>query len=188
MEKRYKVIKDYVNESGELCEAGDIVVLTPETRVSYLGALIKNGFIEEVKEESGEWTPKNGEKYWHIDELGRKYWYEWEDDGCDKEYASIGNVFKTEADAAKAVEWLKAFKILREDTKWFTITEAIRQQARFIFVRYDVCTKNFRTGCLNTPYRDAWIFSPIVFRTIEDAQVSIDKHAKEWKIFLGVEE
>lgn len=144
---------------------------------------LKNGFVEEVKDSL--WTPGYNENYWCIDEDGHINDYFYDNDLYDKGAIEIGNCFKTRQEAQKAAEWLKAFKVLRGDTNGYRV----KKDTGYVwFVRYDVYEDILNVDYLSTGASWCYINTPILFSTKEDAQASIDKHQKEWKIFLGVED
>lgn len=106
----------------------------------------------------------------------------WEGGGanysCFTDWDKIGNLFKTEKDAEKALAWLKAFKTLRDDAQGHKFDE----DADNYFVE---C---FTDGELRVESDDGCISQLVYFKTAELAAKSIEKHEKEWKIFYGVKE
>lgn len=94
---------------------------------------------------------------------------------------AVGNYFETEEEAQKHLEWLKARAVLLEDTNGFKPDWNNRDQAK-----YEVCY-NGLLDCIIFNFVHLHCYNSIVFRTEEDVKASIDKHKKEWLIYLGVE-
>lgn len=63
-----------------------------------------------ILEEKGPWKPKNGERYCCISGSGQERTSPWGDDSVDNGRWDIGNVFRTEAEAKRALRRLKAQK------------------------------------------------------------------------------
>ena len=128
------------------------------------------------------WRPEVGEDYWEVDPLSV-------DNICKSECAlrmttdrkfDIGLAFRTEEEAYKKAEWLKALTILQEDTKGFKPNWDDSSQCKYQVI-WD-CVRLAIDCFMGTSH------SIIAFATKEDAQESINKHEKEWRIFLGVED
>lgn len=181
---KYKVLKEFVSPvTGSLMEPSDSIELinfdddTNEKR--YYQNLVNYGFIEEIKDEP--WKPEYGEPYWFINDTAGIF----RDDGCplgqiDKQRISIGNCFQTKEQAEKAVAWLKAFKVLGDDTKGFKPDWEDFDQNKY-YVDY----KSHGKLCVDW---DVDYCSHIIhFATEADAEESIKNHKKEWLAFLGVE-
>lgn len=63
-----------------------------------------------ILEEKGPWKPKNGERYCCISGSGQERTSPWGDDSVDNGRWDIGNVFRTEAEAKRALNRLCARK------------------------------------------------------------------------------
>lgn len=137
--------------------------------------------LEPIPEEPTRWRANKGEIYYFIEtdgsvhfiyEIGLKY--------DDAKY-EIGNYFKTEEEAKKAAEWLKAFTTLRDDTKGFEPDWKNETQKKW-YVSY-----NHFHGKFYTEWCIGYQSSTIIFATAEDALESTKKHEREWLTYLGVE-
>lgn len=180
---KYRALKDFVGYNGHFFKAGEVVDYSDVDPhyvplQNLIASLLKFGFIEEIKDEP--WKPKVGDGYYFISGIGYpcyepSFCYDTEDD----ERLAIGNYFRTEEQARKAVEWIKAFKVLREDTKGFKPDSTTFQHCVFYDMEY---------GKLMIGPSDRERHTLIYFATHADAEESIKKHEKEWKVFLGVEE
>lgn len=178
----YKVLKDYTGRLGALVKAGEIVTVRHLEDDRFAQGLIRNGFIKEIKDEP--WEPKEGETDYYITADGR-------DGAClymtkdELEYAlrrnEIGNSFPTREQRDKTVEWLKAFKVLQDDTKGFKPDWSEEQGKWTVFYdsRYSILKTN-----LQSTVNDSLIY----FANVADADDSIKNHPKEWLTFYGVEE
>ena len=138
--------------------------------------------LEPITEEPTRWRAKKEEfeKYWYVDdrsEVDDSY-----DDrmAVDNERYEFGNYFKTQEEALKAVDWLKAFNTLRDDTKGFKPDWKNEKQKKWsVFYNhlYDKLYIDWHISCQ---------FSTIIFATEEDALESTKKHEREWLTYLGV--
>lgn len=137
---------------------------------------------KEIKEDPESWKPKEGDEYWYIKAFGSVRSETRADDGFDRAANEIGNVFRTEEEAEKAIEWLKARKVLFDDAKGFKPNWKDDQEYKWSVVwdGYGIrlfADFHFSETSSPGPY----------FATREDAKASIKAHEKEWKIYLGVE-
>lgn len=148
---------------------------------------ILKGWFEEIIEEpaveiSGQFKPKKGVTYFSV--------YS----GCASPYSNctqsltdsaieIGLSFKTEEECQKWIEKMKAYQILRQDTKGFKPDWKNYEQEKWS-AYYDYENGEFHSvvsyGCL--------IIGDIYFATADDARASIKAHRKEWLTVMGVEE
>lgn len=179
---RVKVLKDYISTKGNLHKAGTEEEW-PNSGVVQR-ALVIHGFAEVVTENAA-WEPKFGEEYYYLDDEADICGAYWSDDGIDDGRSVIGNRFRTKREVGKARSWLQALKVLLDDSKRYRPKKG---SGRFYFVSYDLYMNKFFVDYLSAAWPGSKCYSPITFRSEEDAQASIDKHAKEWKIFLGIDE
>lgn len=94
----------------------------------------------------------------------------------------IGNVFLTREEAEKELARRKAKQILLRDTKGFKADWKNSSQNKTL-VYYDSCDKKLKV----IPW-SVNVFGGIYFATSADADESVEKHEKEWRVYLGVEE
>lgn len=177
-----KVLKDYVGCLGNLVKAGETFYVEHPADVPFIKGLLENGFIEEIKDEP--WVPKTGNLYYYTNSCGDVYpeGHFSSNNENDAARFAMGNCFQTEEQAEKAVEWLKALRVLREDTKGFKPNWENGEQQK-----WHVCY-GYSLHQLEVSYRQLWTSEIILFATKEDAEESIKKHPDAWKTFLGVEE
>ena len=190
--KRYKLKKDIpAFKAGTECyieEAGNMV---PCRGISYTivhkDQLEKNpniltDWFEEINE-SIRWKPEMGQTYYHVGGDGRVYDDTWVNDSAvDNGRFEIGNCFKTEEEAKRVIEYLKALAVVRGDatteftkdiSNWYVYNDVSHN---YLYVSSNsYCLKN---GIFGLPY----------FATKDDALRSIELHKNEWLTIFGVKE
>lgn len=139
----------------------------------------------EKKSESKRWKPELGEYYYFVDMFGCIDSSSWDNDAVDKvdnfRY-SQRNVFKTEEEAEKHLEYLKSLAILRDDAgDWKPDLTNYNQEKYYVFFSYS-------SNCLEVDFLKVAADMNIYFETEEAAQKSIDDHKEHWLRVLGVEE
>lgn len=190
--KRYKLLKDLptfnkgdtfrLTKRGNLMSEKDGVIAYAKLTLKKFNILLDSDWFEKLPDECGRWRAKEGERYWCMQTDGEVAEdHEIGTDIDDMRY-ELGNYFKTEEEAQKAAEWLKAFTTLRDDTKGFKANWKDGGQLRWgVVYNYDT---NRLSVYLTFGIQDGVIY----FATENDALESIKKHEQEWKIFYGVEE
>ncbi len=175
---KVKVLKEYIGRnSGCLHRTGAIEEWQEVGK--YGQALIDNEFVEVLDESNAE-KPKEGEKYYFIDDtLGVDYDY-WEDDDIDNARLRCGNLYSWLEDPKKDAKWLEATRVLREDSR-----KSMKGQSSGL--TYSVwAVRGYLSIQVLTWRRTA--SNPFLFATKEDAEASIRDHEKEWQTFLGVDD
>ena len=183
--KRYRLLKDLptfnkgdtfrLTEHGHLMseEAGVITYAGPTLEKFNI---LDSGWFEEIPE-SKRWRAEKGGLYWFVDG-GVADDYEQRVNTDDGRY-ELGNYFKTEEEAQKASDWLKAFAILRDDTKGFKPDWENDEQTKWC-VLYD-----HGRGRLREDWHVYLQEGVIYFATRDDALESIKAHEREWLTFLN---
>lgn len=133
--------------------------------------------LEQAKDDKTGWTPGGGEHYMSVDGGRVREYTNIYQDATDEAIA-VGQCFKTRKEAEDCIEWLKAFKTLRDDAKGHKFDEAVDN----FFVECDT------DGEFRVESDDGFINQLIYFKSAELASESIEKHEKEWKIFYGMKE
>lgn len=193
--KRYKLLKDlptfnkgdvfYLSVLGHLVREKDGVIAYSKPTLEEFN-ILDSDWLEEIPEEYKRWRADKGGLYWYVSSYS-----EARGATCssmelycstDDYRRSIGNYFKTEAEAEKAAEWLKAFTTLRDDTKGFKPDWEKDDQEKWAVI-YD-----YQDDKLAQCYCYSIQRSIIFFANVNDAVESIKKHKREWKTFYGVEE
>lgn len=203
MTKYYKLLKDLPTfEKGDLFRLSDEghlfmeksdfnhwkskVLAYDNYTLEHFPNILEDWF-EEVEAPKERWKPKEGDKYYYI----RSYGYDriiacsrWPNDYFNQAGNEIGNVYRTREEAERAVEWLKARKVLYDDAKGFRPNWKDEQERKWSVVwvwrGINGLVIDFKTS-------ETHGYGPY-FATAEDARASIKAHEREWKIYLGVEE
>lgn len=146
---------------------------------------ILTDWFEEITEESKTvWDLKEGDEYYMIDSFfsASNVVPIWTNSDIDKDVRELGNAFLTKEEAEKEIARRKAKQILLRDTKGFKADWKNSSQNKTL-VYYDSCDKKLKV----IPW-SVNVFGGIYFATSADADESVEKHEKEWRVYLGVEE
>lgn len=179
---KYRVLQPFVSPlQGAYHKVGDVIDFRDYWSSGFVGGLLNHGFIEKLKDES--WKPEDGDNYWFVfsdGDIGYNIWRG--NDMVHQSRLDMGNCFQSEEEAEKARGWLKAFKVLRDDTKGFKPDWKSEEQGKWE-IYYDAGAGEFCVH-LQATVNDSLIY----FATEEDAAESIKNHEKEWLVYLNVEE
>lgn len=189
--KRYKLKKDtpafkagtecYIEEAGNMVPCRGISYTIVHKDQLEKNPNILTDWFEEIKE-STRWKPERDEAYYFISNDGKAMDDMWfYDSGVDNNRFKIGNIFKTEEEAERAVKYLKALAVVRGDAT----SKFVKGRDNF-YVVY-----NAAYNCLyvsdNAYLIKNGVFGLPYFATKEDAQRSIERHKDEWLTIFGVE-
>ena len=189
--KRYKLLKDLptfnkgdtfrLTEHGHLMseEAGVIAYAEPTLEKFNI---LDSEWLEEIPEEYKRWRANTGSMYWYISDSGSAVLTNEAKSSADDARYTIGNYFRTYVEAEKAANWLKAFTILRDDTKGFKANWRDEDQEKWSVV-YD-----YENGTMYVANYYTSQKSVLYFATQDDAEESIKAHERQWLAFFGVEE
>lgn len=195
---KYKLLKDTPTiKAGTIFEevTSDFDGLKELTRITPIGAKTSPQFtiqdidnfdewFEEIKEpvDSIHWNPGHGDEYFWIDECGSIFpgtFYR--DSLYDQQRLTFGNVYRTEKEAEKASERRLAEVKLRRTSNFKPDFES---DGGGWAVYYD-----YRCETLDVCGFDYYDAGEVVrYKTREDAEKSIEKNERDWKIYLGVKE
>lgn len=183
--KRYKLKKDtptvkagtIFEEKSDSYNGKKLVEVVPDwclIRPWFVVSDIDNfdDWFEEIKEPK-RWRAEGDGKYWYLDDCGVVLSNdEWGDDIDDFRY-SIGNYFKTEAEAKAYKEYLIARQVLLDDTGGWKFT--LKEQN--YFAKYSVIDNRWH---LNGDYH----YTPggIYFNDLESLKKSLKEHEEQWGI------
>ena len=164
---------------GDLWQESDNILVYSQAELDEYPNILKDWF-EEIPEHK-RWRAENEQEYFYIDGEG----FVSGDGECfhssdDRRFA-LGNYFKTREEAGKALDWLKAFTVLRDDTKGFKPNWGSPEIPKY-FVTYDYRLEELWVGS-DLKYQS----KPIYFKSRKDAKASIKAHEKEWLTYFGVE-
>lgn len=128
------------------------------------------------------WKPGHADDYYSVDS-GRISPYKNLDQGTTDDAVAAGNCFKTRAEAMEFLAWLKARKTLLDDTNGFKPDWEDVGMAKYCAVYHsNDDTLSADTWQTLNEGQNIW------FETEEEARESIEKHEKEWRIYMGLPE
>ena len=189
--KRYKLKRDlptfkageifYLSDAGNLLRESDNVPAYSWSTIDKFPNILTDWF-EEVKEPT-RWKPEKFQNYYHVGGDGFVYSDTWANGSAvDNGRFEIGNCFKTEEEAGRSAEYLKALAVVRGDATG----KFVRGTSNW-YVYYDVHCK--RLGVSSDYYCNKnGIFGLPYFATEEDAERSIEQHKDEWLTIFGIKE
>lgn len=183
MPKVYNVLKDCVIDH-DFYQCGTCYTDTKtQGDKTYIETLIRYGFIKKIVEKPKTvWDLKEGDECLKIDPAWEKGYTNIFYGEYAKNLREVGDLFLTEGEVQKEIARRKAKQILLRDTKGFKPNWNDHSQNKTL-VYYDSDDKKLKI----IPW-SVNAFGSIYFATEEDAEVSIETHEKEWKIYLGAEE
>lgn len=127
-------------------------------------------WFEEIKEPK-RWRAEGGGKYWYLDDCGVVLSNEeWGDDTDDFRY-SIGNYFKTEAEAEAYKEYLLARQVLLDDAKGGRSTPNGNNYVG-----------SYSCGTWDSTFVCNYFIGDIYFKTKEALEKSLKDHKEQWDI------
>ena len=189
--KRYKLKRDipafkagevfYLSDAGNLFRESDNVPVYGWTIIDKNPNILTDWF-EEIKE-STRWKPEKFQKYYYVGGDSFVYDDTWANGSAvDNGRFEIGNCFKTEEEAERVKEYLKALAVVRGDaTKKFTEDESN------YYVYYSFESNSLCLGCSWSCIKNG-IFGLPYFATADDVRRSIEIHRHEWLTIFGIED
>lgn len=190
--KRYKLLKDLPTfKAGEeffISDSGNLIAGTPsnpkqitvETRYGLSMKIDLMAYAQETLEEF-----PNILKDWfeEIKAISSEYYYITDDGNVDfvvekepnlsRRRKAIGNIFETEEEAKKYLEYLKAKAIIKQDTKGFKPNWQDTDEDKWCGV-WDIIHKEVSTHITWYGQEDT-----IYFKSREDIEESSEKHPEE---------
>lgn len=184
--KKYRLKADIPgHKAGEIFERGDSgMMYDAEGSVTYTASELhrRPGIMDWFKEVGNGWVPRDGEDYWGIDDTGKVYRFTNYHQDITDNHLAIDNCYRTEGEAEKRLEWLRAVAVLSADT-----ANQHPSWGDDEWNKYQVYY-NYQKGKLLV---DCWydgVNSPFSFDNESDARRSITEHKAEWLTFLGIEQ
>ena len=189
--KRYKLKRDlptfkageifYLSDAGNLLRESDNIAAYSWTTLDKFPNILTDWF-EEVNE-STRWKPEKSQNYYHVGGDGFVYSDTWANGSAvDNGRFEIGNCFKTEEEAKRAVEYLKALAVVRGGA-----TSKFARDRNSFYVYYDTISNHLAVGVSFYDLENG-IFGLPYFATTDDARRSIELHKSEWLTIFGVKE
>lgn len=189
--KRYKLKRDlptfkageifYISDAGNLFRESDNIAAYSWTTLDKFPNILTDWF-EEINE-STRWKPEKFQNYYHVGGDGFVYSDTWANGSAvDNGRFEIGDCFKTEEEAKRAAEYLKALAVVRGDA-----TGKFARDRNNFYVYYDIISNHLAVGVSFYDLENG-IFGLPYFATTEGAKRSIEQHKNEWLTIFGVEE
>lgn len=193
--KRYKLLKDlptfkagdlfYISQYGDLIHDGGDVGITAYARQTLKKfPNILTEWFEEIQEptDSIHWKPKDGKKYWFLDENGdTNFAYFDVDDPSDRKLLEFGNAYRTSGECEKARGRKLAEVRLRRTS---TFEPDFENGCGGYAIYYDHVLHQLRVHSLST----IDCGEIVRYETYEEAEKSIKENQEDWLIYFGIEE
>lgn len=140
-------------------------------------------WFEEIEEptDSIHWTPKKDDEYFWMNSYGETQPDVWDGDSIDSMRLALGMVYCTEEECERAKERKLAKVRLRRTS---TFNSDFCSDTYAYTVGYDYKHERLYV----TKLVGVIIGSPILYKSFEDAEKSIDKNREDWKIYFGIRE
>lgn len=178
---KYKVLKDFVGITGELCKAGEKIMSDVLNRAQ-TNTLIENNFIKEIPEKPHTLDDlKEGDDCYQIQMTAvgavatKRAW-----SSSLEHWRDMGLVYLTKEECEKEISRSLAEQVLLRDAKYYK-AKAFKS---YYYVEY-----SHTNDKLDVIWSEGVsIGSVIPFENKVEAELSMEKHEAEWKTYLGVEE
>lgn len=121
-------------------------------------------------------------EYFYITDDGKVDFVVEENHSLSRRRMAIGNIFKTEEEAEKYLEYLKAKAIIKQDAKGFKPNWSDDEQPKH-YGHCHVESERLWRDIECTEKR-----STIYFKSVKDIEESLDNHPDEWKAYLTYEQ
>lgn len=189
--KRYKLIKDlptfkagnifYISERGDLFyddSNNGIKAYSHKTLEKFPNIL--TDWFEEIKETG--WKPKEGDKYWLINDFGNVCATYWTGDFIDNNRCELGNYYRTEADAEHAKKVQIARTKIKRSSNFVPDWDNKCQEKFFVYLNH--FAKYLDVG--NTVSYNT-IGQIVFYQTRKEAERAIKELSQEYFLHFGVE-
>lgn len=196
--KRYKLLKDLPTfKAGEeffISDSGNLIAGTPdnpkqitvETRYGLPMKIDLMAYASETLEEFPnilkDWFEElpDLDEYFYITDDGKVDFVVEENHNLSKRRMAIGNIFKTQEEAEKHIEYLEAKEVIKKDTKGFKPNWKNCENKYYGYWDFGKDLFGYLVS-YTTKYSD------ICFKTEEDIEESFKKHPNEWRTYLTYE-
>ena len=198
--KTYRLLKDLPTfKAGEkffISDSGNLIAGTPSnpkqmtvkteygipTKIDLMAYASET--LEEFPNILKDWFEELPDlnEYFYITDDGKVDFVVEENHNLSERRMAIGNIFKTQEEAEKRIEYLKAKTVIKGDTKGFKPNWQDEDE-----YKYSAYWSNRR----NKPEYDADYMEKeptIMFKSQKDIEESFKKHPEEWKTYLTYEQ
>ena len=190
---KYRLLKDLPTlKKGTILSEGEpifgvktLIIKNNGVCTTFISNELFEELFEEIQEEptdSIHWKPKDGEKYWFLDENGdTNFAYFDVDDPSDRKLLEFGNAYRTSQECEKARNRRLAEVRLRQTS---TFKPCLKSGMYAYTVGYDFKHKRLYV----TKLVDVIIGNPITYESFGEAERSIKNNEKDWLTYFGIEE
>lgn len=194
---KYKLLKDlptfkagdlfYISQCGDLMyDGGNVGIMAYARHTLDMFPDILTEWFEEVQEstDSIHWEPKNGDNYYYIVYSYNPLHNEilvsaWIDDDHDKAHYLCGNIYRSYEEAEKARNRKLAEVRLRRTS---TFKPDLKSGMYAYTVGYNFKHKRLYV----TKLLDVIVGNPIIYKSLEEAEKSIEENREDWLIYFGI--
>ena len=191
---KYKLLKDlptfkagdlfYISQCGDLMhDGGNVGIMAYARHTLDMFPDILTEWFEEVQEptDSIHWKPKNGDEYFYVSDYGCVYSDIWRGKPIDDERLALGIIHPTEEGCKKAKKRQLAEVRLRRTS---TFEPDLKSGMYAYTVGYNFKHKRLYV----TKLLDVIVGNPIIYKSLEEAEKSIEENREDWLIYFGIEE
>ena len=189
---KYKLLKDLPNlKKGTILSEGEpifgvktLITKNNDVGTTFIGNELFEEFFEEIQEEptdSIHWKPKLGEKYWFVNYWGNVDCRTRDDLHIDTCNLRRGNIYPTEQECEKARDRELAEARLRRTS---TFKPDLKSGMYAYTVGYNFNHKRLYV----TKLLGVTIGNPITYKSLGEAEKSIEENREDWLIYFGIEE
>ena len=191
---KYKLLKDlptfkagdlfYISQCGDLMhDGGNVGIMAYARHTLDMFPDILTEWFEEVQEstDSIHWKPKNGDEYFYVSDYGCVYSDIWRGKPIDDERLALSIIHPTEEGCKKAKKRQLAEVRLRRTS---TFEPDLKSGMYAYTVGYNFKHKRLYV----TKLLDVIVGNPIIYKSLEEAEKSIEENREDWLIYFGIEE
>lgn len=145
---------------------------------------VSNEYFKEIQEpiDSIHWKPQQDEKIWYLDENGdTNFTYFDKDNPYHLRRIEFGNAYRTSGECEQARERQLAEVRLRRTS---TFEPDLKSGMYAYTVGYNFKHKRLYV----TKLLDVIVGNPIIYKSLEEAEKSIEENREDWLIYFGIEE
>lgn len=189
---KYRLLKDLPNlKKGTILSEGEpifgvrtLITTNNSVGTTFIGNELFEELFEEIQEEptdSIHWKPKLGEKYWFVNYWGNVDCRTRDDLHIDTCNLRRGNIYPTEQECEKARDRELAEARLRRTS---TFKPDLKSGMYAYTVGYNFNHKRLYV----TKLLGVTIGNPITYKSLGEAEKSIEENREDWLIYFGIEE
>lgn len=188
--KRYKLLKDLpglkkgtILSEGKSLFGARTLITKNDVGPIFIGNDLSEELFEEIQEptDSIHWEPHPGDIYWYLSNMGVVLKKKWMSSPDDIRRHRIGNTYRTEKECEKARDRELAEARLRRTS---TFKPDLKSGMYAYTVGYNFNHKRLYV----TKLLGVTIGNPITYKSLGEAEKSIEENREDWLIYFGIEE